>query len=163
MEAIIKKYFVQNSSGILIQVVRYSITGGLSAFVDVSLFTLLANIMHVNYLASNILAFVAGLFVNYMVAREWVFNSARSQQNSKTDFAFYAFIGVLGLALSNLLLYVLIDIKVMYGVISLVLPPVGDEEVKFASKITTVLIVFIWNFIMRRKLFSIKGREGKLA
>lgn len=157
MDAIIRKYFVQNSSGIFVQVMRYSITGGLSAVVDVSLFTLLANILHVNYIASNILAFTAGLFINYMIAREWVFNSGGRQHNSKTDFALYAVIGVLGLALSNLLLYVLIDIKVMYGVISIVLPPAGDGEVKFASKMATVLIVFIWNFIMRRKLFSING------
>lgn len=159
MDTIIKKYFVQNNCGILIQLMRYSITGVLSALVDISLFSLMANILHVNHIAANTLAFAAGLYVNYFVASKWVFNSNGKQESKKSGFILYAVIGILGLILSNLLLFVFIDLRAMYEAVYLVLSTAGDGAVKLMSKITAVLLVFIWNFTMRRKLFSISERS----
>ncbi|MCX7712007.1 MAG: GtrA family protein [Clostridia bacterium] len=143
----LKHRFVQLSKNdFLIQFLKYSVVGGIAAGVDISLFYTLTGMLSVNHLLSNIGSFTAGLLVNYFLSREWVFG--QQQHHMSRDFTLFAIIGVLGLLLSNLILFVLIDCGLLQGLF----PFAGSNVIKVAAKLTSVFIVLFWNFIARRKI-----------
>lgn len=145
MEGYIRKIFFLESNSFIVQFFRYAIVGGISAVVDISLFTLLVNAFGMNHLAANTLSFIAGLFINYLLSRKWVFN--KLTLDFGRDFLLFAIIGVMGLLLSNLILYILIDRRVMYGLLYFL----SDGFIKTFSKIAATFIVLFWNFIARKK------------
>lgn len=150
MEGILKKFFLSASENSIIQFLRYSIVGGIAALIDIALFYIFANILLFNHLSANTTSFTAGLLVNYCLSRNWVFNS--HSRRFLRDFLLFAVIGVVGLLLSNLILFLLIDA----GLLSRILRFWSSNSIKLAAKLTAVFIVLFWNFIARKKLvFSI--------
>lgn len=146
MEGYIRKIFFLESNSFIVQFFRYAIVGGISAVVDISLFTLLANAFGMNHLAANTLSFIAGLLINYLLSRKWVFN--KLTLDFGRDFLLFAIIGVMGLLLSNLILYILIDRRAMYSLLYFL----SDGFIKTSSKIAATFIVLFWNFIARKKI-----------
>lgn len=132
------------------QLIRSAIVGGIASIADVAIFTICTNIFQVNYLLSNTLSFLCGLTINYFLSREWVFN--KKIHDPGRDFIMFSVIGVIGLALSSVLLYVMIQLRILYYL----LPMHSDGLVKSTAKLSTIIIVFFWNFFARKKLvFSV--------
>lgn len=149
MEGYLKKFFIVRNDNALVQFLRYAIVGGAATVVDVAVYTLLSNRFHINPIQSNTVSFTFGLLVNYFMSRSWVFQ--RQNHNFAKDFLLFAIIGVLGLLLSNLILYLLIN----KNILSLILRTVyqgSDEFIKFTAKLIAVFIVLFWNFIARKKI-----------
>lgn len=144
--ALIKKILVDKNSGIIVQFLRYALVGSVASVVDISLFHLAANLVGVNHIAANTLSFVFGLQVNYFLSRQWVFNKAR--HSFGRDFALFALIGIIGLLLSNLILYVLVDMNILHRILGFM----DNESVKLAAKLAAVIIVLLWNFTARRRI-----------
>lgn len=134
MRSFIQKLF--DKSTLLGQLFRYGIVGGIAFVVDYGALWLLTEVCHVHYLVSAGIAFVLGLVCNYLLSTRFVFGESRLQSRW-AEFTAFLIIGVVGLVLNEIILYVcqdLIGIHYMFG------------------KIISTVIVFFWNFLARRFL-----------
>lgn len=130
--------FVGRTNSVFIQLVRYAFVGGLAFLVDFSILYALTDCVGWHYVLSGGVAFIAGLIVNYLLSRIWVFGSS-GLDNKAVEFAIFALIGVVGLALNTVFLYVFTDWIGLHYLI---------------SKIITTILVFVWNFTGRRLLMN---------
>ncbi|MCX7841958.1 MAG: GtrA family protein [Clostridia bacterium] len=126
------------------QFVRYSLVGGVAAAADISLYYMGTGILAFNHLLANTLSFSVGLIVNYFLSREWVFN--HYEHKFGRDFTLFALIGILGLGISNLLLFILIDAGALRAVFSFM----ESNLLKLFAKIISAFVVLLWNFSARR-------------
>ena len=118
------------------QLLRYTFVGGLAFLVDFGTLFILTEYVHVHYLVSAAIAFIFGLTVNYILSVKWVFN-IRTVGNRWLEFLLFALIGLVGLGLNELFLWIITEILVIYYLI---------------SKIITTIIVYFWNFFARKYL-----------
>jgi len=113
--------------------VRYSIVGGLTAVAEFSLLIIQVELISINYLIANIIAFVLAHIINYILSRIWVFESSSSKRRIEFSL-FMLFVGG-GLLINQVLLWYLVDqVGIRYEI----------------SKIISILVVIIWNYITRR-------------
>lgn len=140
----IKNLFIKKNNSSFIQLIRYSMVGGTATVLDMFLFFILADVLNINHIMSNILSFSSGLMVNFYLSRAWVFES--SLDNFGKDFIIFALIGIAGLGLSSFILYFFIDLGFMYIIFTFM----DKNKILLISKSFTVFIVFFWNFFARK-------------
>jgi putative flippase GtrA len=128
--------FTEETNNTFLQLLRYTFVGGFAFIVDFSLLYLLTNYLNLYYLLSALIAFIAGLLINYFLSIRWVFYR-RNVTNRKLEFVIFMVIGIVGLALNELLLWLFTDILLFYYLI---------------SKIFTAIFVYLWNFFARKLL-----------
>jgi putative flippase GtrA len=127
------------------QFLKYSVAGGIAAVIDISIFSIAVNLFRINHIISNTFSLLAGLAVNYLLSSKWVFNI---QSHHTANFMLFSMVGIIGFLLSNTLLYIFIDIKVLYYL----LLSSNDKVIKPLAKGITTGLVLVWNFLARRKL-----------
>jgi putative flippase GtrA len=139
------------------QFIRYCAVGGAAAAVEIGFFALLSNILGVYHIVANTIAFVAGVLVNFFLSGSWVFGERKRLLSP--HFALFLGIGVVGLLLSDGILYILIDA----GLFSFFFRGVDAPGVKLFSKMAAVALVLLWNFGARKKwVFGTRGRQRSL-
>ncbi len=117
-----------------IQFFRYIFVGGAAFIVDfVSLFVL-TDIFGVYYLTSAAIAFTLGLIANYALSINWVFNN-RTLDNAWSEFTLFAFIGIIGLGLNELIIWLFTDYIGLFYLL---------------SKIIAAALILSWNFFARK-------------
>ena len=131
---LIYKLYVSDTNSLYIQLFRYIIVGGVSFLVDYALLFTLTEYLHLYYLLSATISFVAGLVVNYFISTNWIFRHSKLKSRS-AEFIIYGIIGVIGLLLNNLLLYVFTDWMCIHYMF---------------SKLITAVLVMGWNFMGRK-------------
>ncbi len=117
-----------------VQLFRYAIVGGCAFVVDYGSLWLLTEVCHLHYLVSAVIAFLLGLTCNYILSTSWVFGDRR-MKNRWAEFSVFAIIGVIGLGLNELIMYV------------------GCEKLHLhymVAKLVSTAIVFFWNFFARK-------------
>jgi len=134
MKKLIDLLFLKETDNWFIQLFRYCFVGGLAFIVDYGLLVLLTEVCGLHYLISATISFIAGLIVNYLLSTSWIFRKSKLE-NKWAEFIVFAIIGVIGLGLNNLLLYLFTDIIHIHYMI---------------SKLITTGIVMIWNFGARK-------------
>ncbi len=122
------------SDSTYIQFLRYTVVGGVAFAVDFGLLFGFTRFAGLFYLVSAAISFTAGLAVNYLLSRVWVFNR-RTLSNPTVEFAVFAVIGVAGLGLNELGMWILASKAGMNYL---------------AAKIATAALVYIWNFGARK-------------
>jgi putative flippase GtrA len=131
---LIKRLFINETSSWFIQLFRYLFVGGFSFIVDYGLLYFLTEYLHLYYLLSATISFIAGLITNYLISTSWIFTKSKLK-NRTAEFAIYGIIGVVGLFFNNIILYFLTDyIHIHYMI----------------SKLITTAIVLVWNFAARK-------------
>lgn len=130
----IQSIFKGKTNNTLHQLFRYTFVGGLAFLVDFGTLYFLTEFFHIHYLVSAGIAFIFGLTVNYFLSILWVFSS-RTMENRLLEFFLFALIGLVGLGLTELFLWILTDIFLIYYLL---------------SKIITTIIVYFWNFFVRK-------------
>jgi putative flippase GtrA len=145
MKAFMNKWLFQSTDKWLIQFIRYFFVGGVAALVNILLLFILTDIFFIYYLLSNVLSFIAGLTVNYILSKRLVFYT--NFGNKKIEFILYGFIGGIGLVFDTGLIYFFTEIMGIYYLF---------------SKIISTFLVFVWNFLARKflYLFVEKKSEG---
>ncbi len=131
---------------------RYAIVGGISALADMGVLFLLTELVFDGKNTGLPLAvsvaggFIVGLIVNYLLSQLFVFNSESQREKGKTARAFliYAAVGIIGFALTELLMHI--------GMIFV--PEAGLWYLLLNCFVKGV--VLIWNYI-GRKIFVYKG------
>ncbi len=120
---------------------KYAIIGGLSASIDFIIFSILSNKLHIDYLLANIISVHCGIFCSFILNRQYNFKI--KDKTIKRFISFY-FIGILGLGVSTLLLYLLVDIS---------------EWNKIVAKLLTIIVVALLQFILN-KTITFKSKES---
>jgi putative flippase GtrA len=115
---------------------KYGFVSVFALAVDVGLLYLLVEYARIHYIAAATIAFICGLAVNYCLARIFVFKN--SKLPPLQEFIWYATIGVIGLVLNDLIIYLLVWMQLWY----------------LYAKAISVAVVFFFNFFGRRRLFT---------
>jgi putative flippase GtrA len=132
----LKSYFAGASHRTKVQFFRYAFVAVAAFIVDFGCLAILASGYHVNYLLAAAFAFMLGLITNYVLSVKWVF-SAYNASNRTREFIIFALVGLVGLGLTEILLWFFTEsFNIHY----------------LASKLLTAFIVVIWNFTARKLL-----------
>ncbi|MDR2083672.1 MAG: GtrA family protein [Bacteroidales bacterium] len=130
----INKLLFEKTDNILIQLFRYTFVGGTAFLVDFGLLFFLKEICGLHYILSATISFIFGLIVNYVISVYWVFTN-KGNYNRKTEFLYFAIIGIIGLGFNDLFMWLFTDkFKIYY----------------LLSKIISAVLVYLWNFFARR-------------
>lgn len=124
----------RKTSSTYVQFFRYGFVATVSLAVDFGLLIVFVELANMNHLVAASLSFIFGLITNYMLSVYWVFHSSKLD-NKKNEFVFFAAIGIVGLAMTDVLLWLLTNkIGIFYMI----------------SKAIAVVIVYFWNFGVRK-------------
>lgn len=118
---------------ILFQFLRYAIVGGIAFVVDAGSLWIMGRF--INYLIAAAIAFILGLIANFVLSKLFVFTDQK--KNKVVEFISYGIIGVIGLGITELLMYLFTDKLGLYFIL---------------SKIITAAIVLVWNYAARKIL-----------
>lgn len=138
----IDKLLKSPSGNLFVQLTRYFVSGGVAFVVDASLLYVLTEWLGLHYLFSTVLSYSVGLVITYLFSILWVFDS-RSVDNRVLEFSVFASIGVMGLGLTSLFMWLFTSRCGLYYII---------------SKAITTVIVFVWNFVAKKLLLFRKRR-----
>lgn len=117
-----------------IQFIRYLLVGGVAFAFDFGSLWFLTSGLRVHYLVSAAAAFLIGMLVNYLLSVFWIFRLERFRSASG-EFALFGLIGLLGLGINELGMWLL----------------TGRCSLDFRiSKLATTFLVLIWNFSARK-------------
>jgi putative flippase GtrA len=119
-----------------LELVRYTIAGGLASLVDVGLLVVLTRGLGVYYLHAAALAFSVGLLTSYGLSIAWVFH-ARTWQNPCVELGLFTLIGGIGLLWCSVCMWVLTEYVHLHYLY---------------SKMGAALVVFLWNFLAKKWL-----------
>ena len=137
-------YLIGKTNSVKIQLFRYLWVGGFAFFVDYGCLFLFTDIFSINYLVSAAIAFTLGLIVNYLLSTIWVFHDSRLN-NKMAEFAVFTSIGLVGLLLNEVVIYLFCEIIGLHYMI---------------SKLCSTAIVFFWNFFVRKIILFTKTKKN---
>jgi len=126
--------FREKTDNTFFQLVRYTFVGGIAFLIDFGTLYILTEFAHLHYLLSAGIAFILGLLTNYFLSIRWVF-ATRNIRDKKLEFFIFAFIGLIGLGLNELFLWIFTDLSGLHYLF---------------SKILTAILVYLWNFFVRK-------------
>ncbi len=144
-----KNLFVNKNGSVVVQFLRYCISGGLAFAVDFSVLYLTTTIAGWHYLIGTACGYVLGLVITYLLSIAWVFDK-RKMTNRWIEFLGFTLIGAVGIGLTQLFMWLFTDLLFQ------------DETMYLYSKLITVVIVSGVNFVLKKIfLFSNKKPDGK--
>ena len=129
----LNRLFREKTTNIFIQFFRYIFVGGFAFLADA--FTLWLCEKWMNYMIAAAIAFVFGLAVNYALSIWFVFSESSKVKNKVKEFVVYGIIGLIGLLITEGIMYLFTDVFGLYFLI---------------SKIIAAAIVLVWNFAARK-------------
>lgn len=135
-----KALFYQKTDNIFIQFFRYCFVGGIATVIEGGALWLIqhflfkeANGFYV-YISQGI-AFVLGLIANFILSKLFVFQEKSEKTNAAGEFVAYAVIGIVGLLMKELLLWLFhVQIGIHYMIVWVI----------------STIIVLIWNYTARK-------------
>lgn len=133
-----KKLFVNQTSHGLVQMIRYGLVVAIAAPIDLGGYIILKSVFHLHYVLAATIAFTISLIVNYFLSVAWVWTNHTGRQRH-IDATIFAIIGIVGLALTDLIVWAFTDFGGLHYI---------------ASKLVAFTIVFFWSFGARRYLFT---------
>ncbi|MEI6843432.1 MAG: GtrA family protein [bacterium] len=89
-------------------VVRYVISGGTSASVNIAILSILYYIFHMYYLLASVFAFIVAFFVSLVLQKFWTFRD-HSTKDMHLQIGKYLVSSLFGLAINTALLYIFVD------------------------------------------------------
>lgn len=112
--------------------VRYFGASLVALLVDVGLLWLLVQTIH--YLWAASVGFIAGALVSYWLATRWAFCRRRLHGKASMELAAYVLIGVLGLAVNNLMIFLAIEAFLLPVLLAKMLAAVGTFTFNFVAR-----------------------------
>ena len=134
LSAILKSLYAKFHDLIL-----YGIIGSLSSGLDFCVYTFLDRVVGINYLFANCVSVIIGITTSFTLNRKYNF---KVTDRTFRRFAIFFTVGICGMLLSNLILYICIDRLQMDSIVS-----------KLLSIVFVVFIQFLINkFITFKKI-----------
>ncbi len=119
--------------------ILYGIIGCFSSGLDFCVYTLLVRSVGMNYLVANCISVIVGIATSFTLNRKYNF---KVTDRALKRFALFFTVGICGMLMSNLILYVCIDLLVLDTIVS-----------KLLSIILVVFMQFLINkFITFKKI-----------
>lgn len=147
----ISDLFISSNSNSYNQFFRFIISGGFASCVAVAIFYFLISFLDINHLISNTISYFVGLIVEYILNKYWVFN-AKEVKNVKS-ISLFLIVSFICLLLSNLVIYVLVDLSVLIKLFHFN----NENNLKLVAKIISVLFNSVWDFFAKKiVVFKIK-------
>ena len=147
-----KRLFVGDTENTLIQFFRYLFVGGVAFLVDFAVSWLLFRFAFGERAelawVANSLSFIAGLAVNYLISKLWIFRSSKVE-NKLVEFLSFAGIGVVGLLIT-------IGITKLF---ELWLSASTPHLFQIIAKLVATAVSFLWNFFARKFLLYSKSKD----
>ena len=131
----LKAIFLMPTANGFLQFFRYLFVGGVATVVDWGMLFLFTEFGHIHYLISTILAFVGGLVTNFLLSKQLVFKANEARVSPVMEFLSYAIIGVIGLGITELIMFLFTSCLDFHYMI---------------SKVIATVIVLFWNYMARR-------------
>ena len=116
-------------------ITKYFFVGLIAFIADFTCFYIAVNLFKINYFFAGFYGFTLGVYVNYILAKKFVFLNQNKITKNKEIFGVY-FISGIGLLIHQLSIYLLIEII---------------NNNLYVAKILTSFIVFLWNYNIRRR------------
>lgn len=139
------KLFIEKTDDVKTQFFRYLFVGGFAAIVNIGSLYIFKEFANMHYLLANVLGFILGLITNYILSK-WLVFAKENKMNGIIEFATYTIIGVVGLGLDTLFIWIFTDKVKLYYML---------------SKIVSTALVFIWNFFARKALYIVANKINK--
>lgn len=137
IQTLLDPLFRGRTPNLWVQLFRYFVSGASAVIVDASLLALLTELFGEGLLLLwTALSFSVGLLVTYLFSILWVFDS-RNLDSRAAEMTVFALIGVVGLGLTEMLMWLFAGRLGLHYLI---------------SKGITVVLVFIWNFVAKKTL-----------
>ncbi len=112
--------------------ILYGIIGTFSSSLDFIIYTLLVQIVGLHYLVANCISILAGITTSFFLNRNYNF---KVKDNVRGRFAIFLTVGLCGLMLSNIVLYVCVSILDMN---------------KLVSKLLSIVLVVFFQFLINK-------------
>ncbi|WP_124058733.1 GtrA family protein [Vaginisenegalia massiliensis] len=136
---------IQNSwlqNRLIQQIITFGFVGGISTLIDFFVYYILNKRFGWHYLLANPIAFVVATVFNYWASMKFIFDSKYAKEEKHKEFILFISLSVMGMLLTQLLLYISID---------------GMKLDSMIAKILVSCIVMVFNFVTR-KIF-LEGRH----
>lgn len=114
--------------------ILYGIIGSFSSALDFAIYTILVQGVAIHYLVSNCISVLAGISSSFILNRNYNF---KVKDNTTRRFSLFLFVGLCGLLLSNVILYICINIF---------------ELNKVVSKLLSIVLVVSFQFLVNKYL-----------
>lgn len=118
------------------ELILYVFFGGLTTLVNIVVFWLIADVMHIHYMAANAAAWALSVLFAYVTNRKWVFKSKRH--------GFYPVLAELGMFVGGRLLSGAGDMLIMFICIDVI------GLINLVAKILSNVFVVIFNYIFSK-------------
>jgi putative flippase GtrA len=133
----IKGILITPTTNSFLQFFRYLFVGGIATIVDGGILFILTDFAHIYHLISAAIAFIFGLLANFYLSKLLVFKGSKVNLSLSAEFMGCAVVGTIGLIFTELILILFTDFFAIHYMI---------------SKIIATVIVFLWNYVARKKL-----------
>lgn len=114
--------------------ILYGIIGSFSSGLDFLIYTLLVQLTGVQYIFANCISVLVGISTSFFLNRNYNF---KVKDHAKRRFSIFLSVGLCGLVMSNVILYVCIDV---FGVDILI------------SKLLSIVLVVFFQFLVNKYL-----------
>ena len=135
---ILKLKVSNQTEQLLEQIFNFGIVGAISTLIDFVFLYLFKEIFNFPIILSNTLSFTISVLYNYWASLTLVFN-VNKEKDKKKNFILFIIFSLIGLLISNLIIWLITDILKIYYMI---------------SKVIATIIVMIFNFITRKKFLE---------
>ncbi len=130
-----KGLFLEPTKNGFLQFFRYVFVGGIATVVDWGILWVLTEFAHVDHMVSAVIAFIAGLTVNFLLSKRLVFKANAARMSPVMEFVSYAVIGVIGLGITEGILYLFTNVWGLHYML---------------SKVIATAVVLVWNYLARK-------------
>ena len=148
---LVSKLLKGETDNTLIQLFRYLQVAFVAFAVDIGSLYAFTEFAGLHYLVSAALAFVLGVTTNYLLSIRWVFKKS-SLRDRRAEAAIFVAIGVAGLGLNELFMWLFTEIMFPRLAMSLLQTPTLTEADYMLSKVLSTGLVFFFNFFVRKFL-----------
>lgn len=124
--------------------ILYGIIGSFTASLDFLVFTLLTRVLDINYLVANCISVLVGITTSFYLNRNYNF---KVSDKTAQRFSIFLAVGLTGLLMSNIILWVGIDKM-----------HINESITKLAS---IVLVVFFQFLLNKFVTFRVKDNDSK--
>ncbi len=129
-----------------IQFLRSLFVGGFATVVDMGALAIMVELCRFDEIVAAVIAFILGLFVNFLLSSFWVFKSSRTK-NKTTEFVAFTAVAIIGLVLNLIIIEVF---STYLSRIDIFGPIVDRDKYYLVGKVVATVVVFIWNFFARK-------------
>jgi len=135
----IKDFIIKKTDNSYFQFIKYFFVSGIALFADISILFILTEYFKVYYILSATISFLAGIAITYIFSKLYIFTKTKIS-NKINEFTIFLIIGIIGLILNNIFLYIFTEYFGIYYML---------------SKIFVIIVTYLWNYFARKKfIFS---------